>query len=117
MRKTRGSVLVQVLMTAVLVSIIAAGMLHLLLLRSQAIKRSHESAAGAARSNLGFDAILASWAAAGGKSCSATPEGFSTVAAGTPGACNCIYQRGDIYITAASSGGKCGLSIKSTPPL
>ncbi|MCX5793950.1 MAG: hypothetical protein NTY77_00455 [Elusimicrobia bacterium] len=121
MRKMKGSVLVQVLMTAVIVSIIAAGMMHLLLLRSQAIKRGQDSTVTTATTNSGLDAILAIWSKNGGVNCSGTPAGFTATVPGTPGGCNCTYSDGKTIITATatSSGGgaRCGLSINSKAPL
>ena len=88
MVRRAGSISVQVLMTAVVVAIIAAGMINLILLRSAAIKRAQGAAAGGALANSGLAAILVSWNAAGGVNCSAV-SGYAMT--GSSGNCDCRY--------------------------
>jgi hypothetical protein len=90
MNRKKGNVLVQVLMTAVIVSVIAAGMMNLILLRAQAIKHAQAGAAGLTAAKSGLDAILEAWNnnPAGPTNC--TPvSGYSMT--GSPGNCNCSY--------------------------
>jgi type II secretory pathway pseudopilin PulG len=118
MKRTRGSVLVQVLMTAVVVAIIAAGMMNLLLMRSQSIKREDERSTATARTQGALNAIVSGWAHLGGQSCVAV-TGF-TKAGGGAGSCNCTYTANDgtgIAISASSFGGGCRLDINAPPAL
>jgi len=122
--KKKGSVLVQVLMTAVIVSIIAAGMMTLLLMRSQAIKRAQGTAAGTAMANGGLNAILSGWGAAGGVNCSAV-TGY-TMTGGSAGQCNCTYTAAAGAVAQsicagsacnpAQSTNPCGIAIVAAPP-
>ena len=123
MKRMKGSVLVQVLMTAVIVSIIAAGMMNLMMMRAQAVKRSQEGAAGAGRTNMGLNAIISGWGTAGGVNCSPV-VGF-TLNSGSAGSCNCTYTAQDGSLTTVCAGtgcapalgtNPCGLSIVGVPP-
>ncbi|MBI5239502.1 MAG: hypothetical protein HY926_03450 [Elusimicrobia bacterium] len=117
MKRQKGSVLVQVLMTAVVVSIIAAGMMHLLLMRSQSIKRDEDRMVGTARGQGAVMAVFSGWAANGGTNCTAVP-GF-TLNSGVAGSCACTYTANDgtgTTVTATSGATHCNLSLKALLP-
>jgi type II secretory pathway pseudopilin PulG len=117
-KRERGSVLVQVLMTAVIVAVIAAGMMNLLLMRSQSIQREEERTTATGRTHGALNAVVSGWANNGGLDCTGVP-GY-TMGGGTAGSCNCTYTSTDgtgIVITATSAGGSCSLSINAPPAL
>jgi|GEM_PF-5740502 len=118
MKKMTGSVLVQVLMTAVIVSIIAAGMMNLLLLRATAIKHAQGGAAGNAAVNSGLDAILASWSVHDTSCYNSVPGYTGGSAASPPGNCSCSYisSDGKTTITVTGTAPNCALAISATPP-
>jgi hypothetical protein len=120
LKKMKGSVLIQVLLTAVIVSIIAAGMMNLILLRATAIKRSQAGATGLANANSGLDAILATWSTQNTKCFNPVPGYTGGSSASPPGNCSCTYasQSNGTIITVTSGGvlGTCNLSISSPMP-
>lgn len=126
MRKMKGSVLIQVLMTAVIVSVIAAAMMNLILLRAAAIKRGQDSAAGTALANSGMDTILASWNANNTSCYNAVPGFAGGSSASPPGNCGCSYTgtiNGNNVTFCAGTGcspavatNPCTLAIVGTPP-
>jgi len=86
MRK-KGSVLIQVLMTAVVVAVIATGMMQLLLLRSTLLKRNQDSAAGRANT-VGQMNNQISGCATGADPANCKPDPSCT---GSPGNFKCTY--------------------------
>ena len=114
MNKTKGSVLVQVLMTAVIVSIIAAGMMNLMLMRAQAVKHAQDGAAGAAKTNMGLNAIISGWGTAGGQNCSTVP-GYSGGGGASVGTCNCTYTSLDGTNTTVCAGTGCTPALSTNP--
>jgi hypothetical protein len=120
MKKMKGSVLVQVLMTAVIVAIIAAGMMNLLLLRAQALKHAQSGAAGVALTNSGLDDILASWNLHRTSCYNSVPDFTGGSTNVPPGNCSCQYNGSingnTVSITVTGSMPNCSLSINATPP-
>ncbi|MDD5627559.1 MAG: hypothetical protein PHU21_00725 [Elusimicrobia bacterium] len=108
--------MVQILLAAVVGSIIAAGIMNLLLQRAASIKRAQDSEAGALRVRAGLDAIIRGWSAAGGATCSPV-DGFF-MKSGTPGNCDCSYVStdGEMTISAQLVNERCALSIVGSPP-
>ena len=113
MQSLRGSVLVQVLLAAVVVSIIAAGMMNLMLMRSTSVKRDQDRAAGTARTGGGLNAIIRGWVAAGGVTCSPV-TGF-TFNSGSAGNCNCTYTAMDGTGTTICAGAGCNPAAGTSP--
>jgi hypothetical protein len=134
MRKMKGSVLLQVLLTAVVVCLIAAGMMNLVMLRATAVKRAQQGISGNARAQSYLNAIVQDWSTSqiichnntniGGIT------GLSVSAGGqasAPGACGCSYTTPDpapnnTITTCTTSGctpaapaGLCGLVISAAP--
>lgn len=103
----RGSVLVHVLVTGVIVCVIAAGLARMLLLRYAAVQRVQEGTAGRKSAEGGLNRLLGVWnrtnivcsnIAGGGYTCS--PASVSS-----PGTCNCTCTGGAGDPTVVVSGG------------
>lgn len=122
MKRRTGSVLVQVLMTAVIVSIIAAGMMQILLMRAQSIKRDEQRISGTAKTHLYYNAIMREWSERGIQCYQGTNIGGVTGLNGgnqtvAPGACACTYTTPDgaTLTSVSSSGLSCALTIPAQP--
>ncbi len=112
----RGSVLVHVLVTSVLVSIIAAGLVRMLLLRYTAVERLSSGAAGKKLAESSLHRLVSAWNAANTVCASVPGSGFSCNPASLapPGTCNCVCAGGGSTVAASIAGGKCRLTV-TTP--
>lgn len=113
MNRKKANALVQVLLAAVVASVIVAGMMNLTLMRSTAIKRDDDRAAGAARTSGSLGAIVSAWSEAGGVNCSAV-DGY-TLSGGTPGGCDCTYTATDGSGTTVCAGSGCSPAVSTNP--
>lgn len=127
----RGSVLVHVLITSIVCSVIATGLLRMMMFRYQATTRVEESSRAKKYTEAALHRIVSGWnAAGGGQYCADGPGGSeSWTCTGTPGtaigncACNCNVTITPpspllpvtVTVTAAAVGGRCALTITSTP--
>ncbi|MCX5793948.1 MAG: hypothetical protein NTY77_00445 [Elusimicrobia bacterium] len=116
MKGKNGNILVQVLLAAVVGSVIAAGIMNLILQRATVLKRAQDSEAGKARVRSTLDAIIRGWSAAGGVTCS--PVNGYIMNSGMPGNCDCSYTSADGTATIAAKlvNGQCTLNIVGSPP-
>jgi hypothetical protein len=87
MRNRRGTVLLHVLVTAVLVALICASLLRMALLRSQMSGRSTQDLQAKRRNTAALDRVLMAWNQNGGV-CSGTLSDFDCPGA-VPGVCGC----------------------------
>ncbi len=114
----KGSVLIQVLVTAVIVSVICAGLLSMLLLRATYNARAKQSAAATMSANGAYNAVMTAWAAAKQTCIDLRAEGFS--GGGTVNTCNCTYSKGSpggaITVTVTGTYPSCTLSVSAPPP-
>lgn len=85
----RGQVLVHVLITTVIVSVIAAGLAQMLMLRYAANARATTGASNRAWTQAALNQAVAAWNTSGNNTCGAI-AGF-THTSGTVGSCNCVY--------------------------
>ncbi|HAM36826.1 MAG TPA: hypothetical protein DEB40_13470 [Elusimicrobia bacterium] len=109
LKKRAGTALVHVLMTALVVSIIAAGMMQMLLLRSRVIARSVEGLQARKEAEKEMYHVVAAWNAAnGGAGATCGPIPGYTIISGSPGTCNCKYL--SVYhstVTVTPRGAEC----------
>ena len=122
MNRRTGSVLVQVLMTAVIVSIIAAGMMQILLMRAQSIKRDEQRISATAKTHLYYNAIMREWSERKIQCYQGNNIGGVTGLNGgnqttAPGSCACTYTTPDgaTLTSVSSSGLSCALTIPAAP--
>ena len=114
--RRRGSILVQVLMTSVVVAVIAAGLMNMLMRRAALINRAREGVMARRKADSSFGVIMSRWNEAG-MTCANSVPGFSL--SGTPGSCACTYddsatpQNPDI--SARLVAGRCTLTIVADP--
>lgn len=110
----RGSVILHMLITGVVVALIAAMLLRLTMLRVMMTSRSHKAAQMKRYDEAALARIHSFWASAGGAPCANNVPGYSC--AGTPGACNCTCtpaSAGDPTVTVTGALPSCKLSIVS----
>jgi len=131
--RERGSVLVYVLVTALVVSVIAAGLTRMILNRYYAVEREASGVRNRKLAESGFDRLSAYWNTAGaGNSnnvCAAPPAGIGYSCSGTTSGCSCDSgasvscdcvcspsDPGDATVRVdAGSGGICVVTV-TTPP-
>lgn len=112
--------LAQVLVTAVVLAVIASGLLRMLMQRHQLTTRVHESAQRKKSAQAALNRLISSWnAAGGGRYCAdGAGGGESWDCTGTPGTaianCACTCAIDGETVTASSVGGRCLLSV-ATP--
>jgi hypothetical protein len=83
----KGSVLIHVLLTGVLVSLLAAGLLSVMMLEYQVVERGGMSARGKGVAEKSLNVVFAYWTSGGGTVCANNlPSGYSITGAG---ACGC----------------------------
>lgn len=110
----RGSVLVHVLITSVLVSVIAVGLVQMVMSRHTLLARSTQGAANQKQTERGFNSLMSFWNIGGNGVCSSGAGYTCTGAAGTCG-CTCT-STGQATIVSATVGGACRIQITSTDP-
>ncbi|MFI5348497.1 MAG: hypothetical protein ACHQ2Z_03050 [Elusimicrobiota bacterium] len=115
--RERGSILVHVLLTGIVVALIAATLLRMALLRYAMAGRS-EKILKEKRDDQGvLAAVTTAWNAVPGPNttCGAVPPGFTCPGGLTPGTCNCSCTQTATGVTviAAPGSGVCQLSIVS----
>lgn len=117
-RNERGSILLHILVTSVVVSIIAAGIMRLALFRAQMATRGALVLQEKRDDTGALAAVASQWSTVPGKqsACSGAPPGWGgcSNAAAYPSncACTCTGPNG-VVVTAALAGGLCKLSIQS----
>ena len=113
MKKRTGSVLVHVLVTSVIVSVIAAGLMQMMLMRATIQARASEGAVARKKTESAFNTIMTRWNEA--QRCAQGVPGFS--GGNASGNCNCNYTSTDGTITAGTTlvGTRCRLDIEATP--
>lgn len=113
----RGSVLVHVLITGVIVAFIASGMLRMVLMNYIAVDRASKGAQNRKESESMLNRALTYWNQANAV-CANIPGGLSC--SGTPGTCNCTCPAGAVApaprIIAAVAGGQCTVQLISSDP-
>ena len=116
--KKRGSVLVQVLMTSVVVAIIAAGIMQMMLMRSQTIARAQQRTEGTVNATSAFNTILNRWAETKTICASGVPGMSGGTSTTPPGTCNCSYTATSSDGTALTicAGAACPAPNNSTSP-
>lgn len=114
--KKKGSVLVQVLMTAVIVAIIAAGLMQMLTQRATIVKRAADSASARKKAEGALALITTRWNQVG-QVCAGGVPNYNTI--GSPGICSCTYTplvSTDPTVSAGlDSSGRCRLTVVSDP--
>lgn len=115
--KTKGSVMVHVLITSVVVSLIAAGLMRMSLARATATSRANEGAATKKKAETAFNKILPYWAK-NGLCSTGIPGGWSCSGAAV-GNCGCTCTNAvtnQPEITTSGTAASCKLEIVAPPP-
>ncbi|MDD5656525.1 MAG: hypothetical protein PHF00_04635 [Elusimicrobia bacterium] len=109
--------LIHVLITAVVVAVIAAGLMRMLMSRGAMINRARESTEGLKRDDGAFGRVLARWNEAG-KTCVDGVAGYERTS-GVDDICQCAYspttKPNDPDIAARFVDSKCQLTIVADP--
>ncbi|MBI5629459.1 MAG: hypothetical protein HY921_01095 [Elusimicrobia bacterium] len=116
MARSKGSVLIHVLVIAVITSIIAAGLLRMLLLRHTLISRAQEGSAAKKSAESAMARLVSSWNSVNIVCSNVSGSGYTCSPASTtsPGTCSCTCTSpGDATVVAALSGSLCQLTITS----
>ena len=109
--RSGGSVLIYVLVTAIIVSVVAAGLTQIILSRYSAVQRMADGVKGRKMAEADYNQILAIWNATG-KVCS---SGGGFLCTGPAGTCACSCTLGAETVTAAlDSDGNCRMTV-TTP--
>ncbi|MEQ1919286.1 MAG: hypothetical protein ABL955_08815 [Elusimicrobiota bacterium] len=115
----RGSVLVHVLITGVIVALIAAGLLRMVLMNYIAVDRATKGAANRKESEAMLNRALSEWNRTN-QVCRNIPGPGGFTCSGAPGTCNCTCPPGGAppnpYIWARMSGGMCAVDLVSSDP-
>lgn len=111
----RGSVLLQVLVTSVVVSIIAAGLMSMVMSRHTLSVRSAESAAKRKDADAAFNLLMSHWNVPGNGVCSSV-MGYSC--SGSPGTCGCVCSKsGEPRVRTTDLGaGRCKVDVEVLDP-
>lgn len=115
----RGSVLVHVLMTGMVVAVIAAGLLRMAMLRYTAGARAASGAAGRAAASASFNQVMTYWNQTNTVCANAPPYSCSPAASTPPGVCGCVCTAGagapTITVTDrdATPGPPCNISVQT----
>jgi Tfp pilus assembly protein PilX len=113
----RGSVLVHVLITGVIVAFIASGLLRMVLMNYIAVDRATKGAQNRKEAEAMLNRALTYWNQAN-QVCANIPSGFTC--SGVPGTCNCTCPSGAVApaprIVASVVGGQCAVSLISSDP-
>lgn len=111
----RGSVLLQVLVTSVLVFIIAAGLMSMVMGRHTVSTRVAESAAKRKSADAAFNRLMSHWNMPSNGVCSSV-MGYSCT--GSPGTCGCVCSKtGEPEVTTTDLGsGRCKVDIEVLDP-
>ncbi len=113
----RGSVLVHVLITGVIVAFIASGLLHMVLMNYVAVDRASKGAQNRKEAESMLNRALTYWNLANAV-CANIPGGLNC--SGTPGTCACTCPAGAVApaprIVAAVIGGQCRVDLISSDP-
>lgn len=116
----RGSVLVHVLMTGVVVAIIAAGLMRMTMLRYVASTRAAGGAQARRAADSALNRALTYWNSAN-IVCANNIPGYSCSPASiaSPGTCNCTCTSGSGATIVVSGGGAppCNVSIVTSDPI
>lgn len=119
LRSRRGSVLIHVLMTGVVVSIVAAGVLRLTMLRYLAAQRSTTGAQNRKQTEALLHRAISHWNAVNTVCSNIGSISCTPLSSTPPGACNCVcppsgYPR---IVVTSGTGTQCKVSIESQDPL
>jgi hypothetical protein len=111
----RGSVLVHVLITGVIIAFISAGMLRMVMMNYIAVDRVAKGAANRKEAEAMLSRALTYWSISG-QVCSAIPGGFGCTNA--PGTCNCSCPSAVAVprIYARMVAGQCAVDLISSDP-
>lgn len=109
----RGHVLVQVLITSVIVSIMAAGLMQLVMLRYTLVSRGAEGATKKAQAAAAFNTLLVEWNVPGVGRCASVPTAGWTCAGGGAGSCSCTCTKsGEPQVVVGPAvGAECPISV------
>ena len=113
----KGSVMVHVLITSVIVSLIAAGLMRMSLARATATSRANEGAATKKKAEAAFAQILPYWAQNG--LCSSGIPGGWSCSGSVVGSCGCTCTNAvgnQPLIETELVNGSCELTITAPPP-
>ncbi len=121
-KSEKGSVLIFVLVTSVVIAIIAAGLTRMMIMRAYASQRLQESNVNKKKAEAGINLVTSGWNAAGpGNSVCAPVAGYAcTAGLCTPGTCDCTMtvnppDSTQATVVAAVQNGNCTISA-TTPP-
>ena len=111
----RGSVLVHVLVTGVVVAFIAAGMLRMVMMNYIAVDRVAKGTANRKEAEAMLNRAITYWNISG-QVCSNIPGGFNCT--GAPGTCNCYCPNAGTIprIYARMDAGQCKVDLVSSDP-
>jgi len=113
----RGSVLIHVLITGVIVAFIASGLLNMVMMNYIAVDRATKGAQNRKEAEAMLNRALTYWNQVN-QVCANIPNGFSC--SGTPGTCSCTCPSGAVapnpYVWARISGGMCKVDLVSSDP-
>ena len=115
----RGSVLVHVLITGVIVALIAAGLLRMVLMNYIAVDRAGKGAANRKESDALLNRALSEWNRTN-LVCSNIPGPGGFTCSGVPGTCGCTCPSGagppNARIVTSLAGGVCKVDLISSDP-
>lgn len=111
----RGSVLVHVLVTGVIVALIATGVLRMTLMNYSAVSRATSGVQNKKEAEAMLHRAVTYWGQSG-VVCSDIPGGLSC--SGTPGSCSCDCPSASAVprISVRSGGDQCAVTIVSSDP-
>ena len=112
----KGSVLLQVLITSLVVAFIAAGLAKMMLMRATVIERATRGAVGVKGVESAFNNVMTAWVSA--KNTCVPVPGYSCsgcCAVATPCGCNCKYTATDGSGRTICAGGQCSPAQPTTP--
>lgn len=112
-RERRGSVLAHVLVTAVVVSLIAAGLLRMVLMDHMANERLAVGDRGKKSAETALNQVMGVWNKANSVCSDATAVGYSC--AGIAGTCSCTCTKAGAPSIVVSGAPPCTVAITTTP--
>jgi hypothetical protein len=111
----RGSVLIHVLITGVVVAFIAAGLMRMVLMNYVIVDRASKGAANRKESEAMLNRAITYWNQTN-QVCANIPGGMNC--SGVPGTCACTCPAGAVapnpYVFARVVGGRCAVDLVST---
>jgi hypothetical protein len=112
--RRRGSVLLQVLITSILVSIIAAGLMSMVMGRHTTTARVAAGTASRKKADAAFGQLMSHWNSPANGVC-ASVMGYSCT--GSPGTCGCLCTKmGEPTVTTTVQGAACKVEVEVLDP-